>query len=279
MGIWKDGAQVALALGFDFDAETLWLGRDPENARRPGTLSMGAFGARVGVPEILQLLREEGLRATFFVPGWVAENWPQAAASICEDEHEVGHHGYLHEWVKPDEPGRSEEVLVRGLEALDRVLGVRPTGYRSPAWEAGEDTLRLLVEYEFSYSSSFLDQIMPYRHRLDGRETDLVEIPVSWTLDDAPWFLFSVRAPVRNIYPSSMVEEVWREEFQAIYQKGGVVNLTMHPQLIGRPSRILMLRRFLDFARSYPGVWIAPVGEVAAWWAERNPRDGGECRG
>ncbi len=276
MGMWKDGAQVALMLCFDFDAETLWLARDPGNAHRPGTLSMGAFGARVGVPGILDLLKDQELKATFFVPGWVAENWPGEAVSICEQGHEVGHHGYLHEWVSPGDTGRSEEVLVRGLEALDRVLGVRPEGYRSPAWETGEDTLRLLAEYGFSYSSSFLDHIRPYRHCLDGRETDLVELPVSWTLDDAPWFLFSVRAPVRNIYPSSMVEEVWREEFHGIYQEGGLVNLTMHPQLIGRPSRLLMLRRFLDYARSYPGVWIATGREVAAFWKDQNPQEGRE---
>ena len=254
---------------FDFDAETLWLSRDPDNARRPGTLSMGAFGARVGVPGALRVLRERGITATFFIPGWVAERWPQAAESILDGGHEIGHHGYLHEW-SGDDPEAEREILVRGLESLDRVLGVRPRGYRSPAWETGQNTLQLLEEYGFCYSSSLQDDIRPYHPTVDGRPLDLVELPVSWTLDDAPWFLFSVRAPVRNIYPSSVAEEVWREEFHGIYREGGLVNLTLHPQLIGRPSRLEMLGRFLDFAATYPGVWTATGSQVADWWSRHS---------
>lgn len=270
MGRWKDGAQIAVMLTFDFDAETLWISRDPANAKRAGTLSMGAFGARVGVPLILDMLREYDLHATFFIPGWVAENWTAEAQQIRDAGHEIGHHGYLHEWVDPDYPEREEEVLVKGLEALDRVLGVRPIGYRSPAWETSVNTLRLLEKYGLFYSSSFLDDLLPYRHVVDGRTSRIVELPVSWTLDDAPWFLFSVRAPVRNIFPSTTVEEVWREEFHGIYQFGGLFNLTMHPQLIGRPARLQMLRRFLEYVLGFPGVWVATGSEIAGWWAEHD---------
>ncbi len=128
MGTWKHGAQAALVMTFDFDAESLWISRDPVNAKRLGTLSQGAFGARVGVPLILALLRRRGLKATFYIPGWVAERWPDVACRIRDEEHEIGHHGYLHEWVDPDNPERKEEVFRLGLEALERVLGVRPIG-------------------------------------------------------------------------------------------------------------------------------------------------------
>lgn len=268
MGIWKDDAQVAVMLTFDFDAETLWISRDQVNLKRAGTLSQGAFGGRIGVPLILKLLRERNLRATFFVPGWVAEHWSDVVRQIRDEGHEIGHHGYMHEWVDPDDPRREEEVILRGLESLDRVLGVRPVGYRSPAWETSPNCLRLLQKHGFRYSSSFLDNLVPYRHTVDGHQSQIIELPVAWALDDAPWFLFSVRAPVRNIYPSTMVEEVWREEFQGLYSYGGLVNLTMHPQLIGRPARLNMLSRFLDYVGTFPGVWIATGSEVADYWGQ-----------
>lgn len=48
---WPNGARVAVMLTFDFDAETLWTSRDPDNAHRPGVLSQGRYGATVGVPK------------------------------------------------------------------------------------------------------------------------------------------------------------------------------------------------------------------------------------
>ena len=69
---WLGNAQCAVMLSFDFDAETLWLSRDPKNWKRPGTLSQGKYGATVGVPKILELLRDYEIAATFFVPGWTA---------------------------------------------------------------------------------------------------------------------------------------------------------------------------------------------------------------
>lgn len=266
MGKWKNGAQVALALTFDFDAETLWISRDPSNAKRPGTLSQGVFGAKVGVPLILRFLRERQLKATFFIPGAVVERYPDVCRQIVAEGHEVGHHGYMHEWVDPDRPDQEAEVMLKGLAALERVLGVRPKGYRSPAWETSENTLRLLVQHGFRYSSNFMDDLEPYRHVVDGQQTDLVELPVAWVLDDAPFTLFSVKAPSRPIFPTRHILEVWQEEFRGIYHYGGCCILTMHPQLIGRPSRLAMLGEFLDYVAEFNGVWIAPCHEIAEWW-------------
>ena len=96
---WPDGVQSALALTFDFDAESLWLANDPSHKRLPGVLSLGKYGAKVGMPKILELLRQEQLRATFFVPGWTAERYPHIVEAIVTDGHEIGHHGYMHENV------------------------------------------------------------------------------------------------------------------------------------------------------------------------------------
>src|SRR4051794_8709047 len=108
---WPDGKKIAVMLTFDFDAETLWLSRDPENAKRPGTLSQGTYGAHVGVPMILETLEMLGVPASFYVPGWTAEHHAGRVEMILKNGHEVGHHGYLHEWIDPDQPEREEEAL------------------------------------------------------------------------------------------------------------------------------------------------------------------------
>ena len=160
---WPHGARIAVTLTFDFDAETLWLARDPENAKRPGTLSQGTYGAKVGVPMILQTLREADLKATFFIPGWTVENHSQRAEMILREGHEIGHHSYSHRWSDPAFPDLETEEMERGLDALKRVLDVVPRGYRSPAGETSDNTIRLLIKHGFLYDSSLLDQINPYR--------------------------------------------------------------------------------------------------------------------
>ena len=263
---WPDGARCAVMLTFDFDAETLWLARDPVNAKRPGILSQGTYGAKVGVPKVVELLDEAGIKATFFVPGWTAERHTARVELILKHGHEIGHHSYDHVYVDPDFPQKEEEDLVKGLEALKRTVGVVPRGYRSPAWEMSDNMLALLSRYGFAYDSSMMDQIDPYRFPSRDGRPGLIELPVHWSLDDAPFVLFSVARP-RTIVSNEQILEVWKDEFREIYRWGGLFDLTMHPQLIGRPSRIAMLREFIAWMRTFPGVWFATAGEIADAWA------------
>lgn len=265
---WPNGARCALMLTFDFDAETLWLSRDPDNARRPGVLSQGIYGGKTGVPKILELLREEELKATFFVPGWTAEKYVDRLEAIVAGGHEVGHHGYLHEWIDPDFPEKEREALEKGLDALHRTVGVKPAGYRSPAGETSQNMIGLLKEYGFLYDSSLMDQVSPYRHTLPDGSEGPVELPWHWSLDDAPYALFAIKSP-RPIFTNEHILSVWKQEFMEIYRWGGLVNIVTHPQIIGRPSRLAMLREFIAFVRRYPDVWFATGREVAGAWAER----------
>ena len=267
---WPDGARCAVVLTFDFDAETLWLSRDPANAKRPGTLSQGVYGARRGVPMILQLLREEGLagKGTFFVPGWTAEKHTDKVEAILRDGHEVGHHGYLHEWIDPDFPDQEVEALDRGLEALQRTVGIRPEGYRSPAGETSENMIRLLAERGFLYDSSLMTDVFPYRHELDDGTAGPIELPWHWSIDDAVYSLFAIKTP-RPFFTNEHILAIWKAEFLEIYRWGGFFNLLTHPQVIGRPQRIAMLREFLQWLKTFPGVFIGTCSEVAQAWADR----------
>ena len=187
--MWLNNQKCAVLLTFDFDAELLWTTSYPAT---PSYLSRGAYGARVGVPRILELLKRYGLVATFFVPGATAVKYPHLMEQIVAAGHEVGHHGYLHEHPAKLNLEEEREVLAKGFEALESVTGKRPIGYRSPAWDLSPNSLQLFQEAGFVYDSSLMaDDFTPYPLEVDGQVTDIVEIPVSWELDDAPYYLFN----------------------------------------------------------------------------------------
>ncbi|MCC7104271.1 MAG: polysaccharide deacetylase [Chloroflexi bacterium] len=258
---WPDGAQCAVALTFDVDAESLWIGRDPENAHRPGVLSQGAYSPKVAVPKILELLARYGIKGTFFIPGEDVDAWPDAPRQIDAAGHELGHHGYHH--IRADTSKLDVEVdaFDRAFRAYEKAVGKRPVGFRSPSWDFTANTLRLLAERGFHYSTNMMDQVTPYIHP----GTSIVELPVQWTLDDAPFFTFGLGERTRPIAPAAHAFQVWLEEFEGIYAWGGLFNLTMHPQMIGRPGRMLMLERLIQTISRYPNVWFATCLEIADW--------------
>lgn len=251
---------VDVVVSLDFDAEEVWIGADPANATRPGVLSQGTYGAKVAVPALLALLDRLDLPASFFVPGRVAERYPQRVREILAAGHEVGHHGYTHTSPARLTPEQEEDELVRGLDVLHG-LGATVTGYRSPAWDFSPHTLDLLVRHGFSYSSNLMDDVRPYRHA----DHDLVELPVHWTLDDAPHFWFTNGGTWnKTIRSAAEVQAIWREELVGYRALGGLYMLTLHPQIIGRPGRLLMLEEFLRWVRDQPGVRFRRAGDVAA---------------
>jgi peptidoglycan-N-acetylglucosamine deacetylase len=269
---WPNNMKSVTALTFDFDAETLWISRDPTNINRPGTLSQGTYGAKVGVPSILQLLREMGgIPATFFVPGWTAERHTAVVEAILKDGHEIAHHSYSHKWIEPTDPDGELEEMDKGLDALKRAVGVRPLGYRSPAGETSPNLFRLLEERGFKYDSSMLDAINPYFHKVGSNPRSLVELPWSWSLDDAVYALFSVKSP-RAIMTNSHIFEIWTDEFRDIHESGGFFNLVMHPQVIGRPSRLRLLRKMISFIQETAGDTFLTCHNVAQAYRDQVDR-------
>jgi peptidoglycan-N-acetylglucosamine deacetylase len=284
----SDAPASTVCLTFDFDAISLWIG--PFAARSPSMISRGEFGA-VGCERILRLLEREGLPATFFVTGHTAETYPDLVRAIAAAGHEIGHHGYLHENpLALESPEREREVLQRGLEALDRVAGVRPVGYRSPSWDNSPWTIELLLEQGFRYESSLMgndytpywcrvgDIIQPNGPYLFGNEVDLVEMPVSWILDDFPHFEYvTLREAGINrpgLSAPSTVEEIWRDDFTFMRREvpAGVFTLTMHPQVIGRGHRMLMLERLIGWMREHPGTQFSTLGAAAEAFRTASPR-------
>jgi peptidoglycan/xylan/chitin deacetylase (PgdA/CDA1 family) len=252
------GARAAAALTFDFDAEEVWIGEDPDNACRPSVLSQGTYGAKVAVPLILDLLARHRIDATFFVPARVAESHPERVREIVDAGHELAHHGYTH--TSPTQLTREQEEgeLVKGLEIL-RSFGTEVVGYRSPSWDFSASTEEFLQRHGFAYSSNFMDDLRPYRRQ----GTSLVEVPISWVLDDAAHFWFDGTTWTKKISTASEVREIWEGEFRGYHQLGGAFVLTMHPQIIGRPYRLEMLDLLLRWMRNFEDVWWATCRELA----------------
>ncbi|MFP4170259.1 MAG: polysaccharide deacetylase family protein [Methanomassiliicoccales archaeon] len=274
--MWKNGAKCAACLTFDCDSDISWknimrrTGAVQGENYSPVVLSMGQYGANVAIPRILRLLDEQGIKGCFYVPGMLAEERPELIKEIDRRGHEIGHHGYAH--LNPsrlDERGEREE-MDKGLEALESVIGRRPRGYRAPAFDISTRTLDLLVEKGFLYESNMMANDSPYLHELkNGR---IVEIPFHWLTMDWTHFAFNFFPPLEyqsGISSQEKVYDIWSEEFEGLREEGALFNIVMHPQAIGRPSRLRMLKRVIELMKSKGDVWIATPEEIAEQWLER----------
>lgn len=255
---WPDGVKCPVVLSFDLDAELLWnvwLTEEPS----PIDISQGVYGPRVGLPRILAMLKRQGVRGTFFIPGAIAERYPEAAKSVGSAGHEIAHHGYLHEDCSKLTRDEEREMLTRGSDALSKVTGFRPKGARLTL---GKTTTSNLDELGFTYESTLMDDDQPYRLRLEGRESHLVELPVTFAFNDTSYFAYTFGLAKPFLTPRE-VEGVYRDEFDAMYKEQKYCMFMLHPQVIGRPSRLDMLERTVEYMKSKPGVWFATALEVA----------------
>ena len=246
-----------VCLTFDFDVMTGFIAR---GMTTPTPVSRGEFGL-VGLLRILELLSTHDLRATFFVPGIVINMFPDACGRIAAAGHEIGHHGYTH--VPPASLSREqeEEGILKGNEAIKRIYGKTARGYRSPSWDLSPHTIELLLAHGFVYESSMMgndytpyyarqgDQIRLEEPCVWGATTTLIEMPVSWALDDYPHFEF-LRTPsyvMQGLMNAQSVLQNWIDDF--VYMQRtmdwGVLTYTMHPYVIGRGHRMLMLERLI----------------------------------
>lgn len=263
---WPVGIRAAACFTFDLDAESPILFEHPEAAGHLDVMSHQAYGPRTAVPRLLRILDRQAIRATFFVPGYSAEQWPDAVRSIRDAGHEIAHHGYLHESSRGADPETEERRLLRGLEALDAVAGLRPTGYRAPMWELSYALPAILARHGFRYDSGLMDADHPYRLAAspEAGAATLIELPVHWSLDD--WEPYNYLPGITGsgvIASPADVTARWTLELEALVGEGGLFMLTNHPFVSGRASRAAALEALIAHAKAIDGLWIATAAEIA----------------
>lgn len=260
---WPAGKKSAASFTFDVDAESAVLFSSPGSEHRAGVMSHQSYGPLVGVPRLLDLLDRVGIKSTFFVPGYTALRYPKVVKDIAAAGHELAHHGFMHETLEGVDVETETKYLIRGLEALEQVAGVRPVGYRAPMWEPSYDTARILHEHGFLYDSTMMDADYPYEYYVaDG--SSIVEIPLQWALDDWEQYCFIPDVSgVGLIESPTKAIEMWKLEFEAMHEIGGCFVLTNHPFLSGRPSRAKALEGFIQEVADDSSVWVTTLEEIA----------------
>jgi peptidoglycan/xylan/chitin deacetylase (PgdA/CDA1 family) len=259
---WPDGARCAFALSFDSDHETNEL-RD--GGKSIGRLSWGQYGARVGVPRIAALLARHDVRVSFYVPAVTALIYPEEQQSLVAAGHEIGIHGWIHELnsILPYEAER--DLMLRASDTLTKITGVRPVGLRTPSWDFSPSTLRIQKEMGLLYDSSLMADEDCYELLLHGEPSGVIEMPVEWVRDDAVYFMMNRFQAQRPYTPPTDVFDIFRREFDAAYDEGGIFQLTCHPHIIGYRSRIWILDELIRHAKAKKDVWFATHEEVVRW--------------
>lgn len=269
--VWPNGKRIAVMVTFDFDAEL--LRKSVIGKRKIGfsDTSRGQYGPDEGLKRCLDMLARQNLHTTFFVPGRIAEVYPDKVKAIADAGHELAYHGYLHE-AAVDMPAAEEEANMAKSEALlEAISGKKVVGYRGPLDLLPNCALELMAKRDYVYGSTLKDCDWAYIHE----NYPIVELPTEPTLDDFSWFYFSYadEATITCSYPVDYVYDVWKDNFDELANEGDkVFVLKLHPQLIGRSSRVRMLERFIAYMKAN-GAWFATCVEVAeyvkAFYAKR----------
>ncbi len=288
--------EIFVSFGVDIDAVAGWLG-SYGGEDSPDDISRGLFAGEVGVPRILELFRREGLTQTFFWPGHPIETFPEQFDACVAAGHEIGVHGYSHE--NPIAMTREQEsaVLDRCIDLIEKRAGRRPTGYVAPWWEFSPVTNELLLERGITYDHSLMHRdFEPYYVRVGdswtkidysrpadtwmeplvrGRETDLVEIPANWYLDDLPPMMFVKTSPNSHGFVNPRdIEQMWTDQFDWVYreQDYAAFTMTIHPDVAGRPQVLMALERIIAHIKGHDGVQWVTFDEIAQDFLRRSPR-------
>lgn len=288
--------EILVGFGIDVDAVAGWLG-SYGGEDSPDDISRGMFAGEVGSMRLLDLWDKLGIKTTWFVPGHSAETFPEQMKEVAKRGHEIGIHGYSHENPIAMTPEQEEAVLDKCIELITELSGKRPTGYVAPWWEFSNVTNELLLKKGIKYDHSLMhNDFSPYRVRVGdkwtkidysakpeewmkplerGEETDLIEIPANWYLDDLPPMMFIKKSPNSHGFVNPRdIEQMWQDQFDWVYENMdyAVFPITIHPDVSGRPQVLLMLERLFKHMASHEGVKFVTMNEMADNYDAKFPR-------
>lgn len=271
-----------VCLTFDHDHVSGLIARGMTS---PTAISRGEYDIVV-IPRLVALLERYGIKGTFFTPGHTIDSTPAAVTPYVEAGHELAHHGWTHRLPVNLSRDEEEEEIVRGNESIKRISGRTARGYRSPAWDLSPHSIDLLLKHGIQYDSSLMgnDYDCYYARQGDvaelmkplvrGRETALIEMPISWSLDDYPAFEY-MRLPNGSVQQGLMnataVLENFVDDFTYMTRvcDYGILTYTFHPHVIGRGHRMMMLERLVQRLIEGGAVFMTMEAAMQDWLARR----------
>ena len=267
---WPDKKRIAVMMAFDLDAETMWTTHGDGSTAHMTNLSRGAYGPKQGVPRILDMLDSHQVKATFFIPGVVAEHYPEVVKEIARRGHDIGFHGYLHEESTKTTYEQEDATMRHSEKIIYDLTGQKIAGHRAPGGVIHDYSLRLFLEHGYIYSSNWRDSDAPFLHQIDGKTVPLVELPKDSIFDDTAYDFYTDAAPERyGLKSPDEMFEIWKDEFDSLAMEGRMINFVLHPQFVGRASRVQMLSRLIGYMKSH-GAWIDTNRAVASWVLKEN---------
>ena len=267
---WPDNKRIAVMMAFDLDAETMWTTHGDGSTAHMTNLSRGAYGPKQGVPRILDMLDSHQVKATFFIPGVVAEHYPEVVREIARRGHDIGFHGYLHEESTKTTYEQEDATMHRSEKIIYDLTGQKIAGHRAPGGVIHDYSLRLFLEHGYIYSSNWRDSDGPFLHQIDGKTVPLVELPKDSIFDDTAYDFYTDAAPERyGLKSPDEMFEIWKEEFDSLAVEGRMINFVLHPQFVGRASRVQMLSRLIGYMKSH-GAWLDTNRAVASLVLKEN---------
>jgi peptidoglycan/xylan/chitin deacetylase (PgdA/CDA1 family) len=253
---WPDGARVAVCISFDVDNELL---QRPNLL--PVPLSVGEYGATTSLPRILNVLDRHQVPATFFIPAMNIMLHPEMVPSIVARHHEIGVHGWIHEfWPGIGDVAKERQLLNQSIEYLTKAAGKRPVGVRAPGSGFSPHTFDLIRQAGFLYDSSLLAADEPYEISSNGQPSGVIELPISEVGND---YVYYGEAANGSLPSPDAVFAIYKAEFDLAYEERTMFILTQHPHVGGRRSRIVQLDRLITYIKSKPGVWFGTMEQVA----------------
>jgi peptidoglycan/xylan/chitin deacetylase (PgdA/CDA1 family) len=271
-------ARHLVCITFDFDAMSGFIARGMTS---PTPISRGEFGADVATARILELLKKYKIPTSWYIPGHTLETYPERCKQVFDAGHEIGHHGWTHVPPALLTREKEEEGLVRANEQIKKLTGRYARGYRSPSWDLSAHSVELLLKHGFVYDSSMMgDDYTPYRVRqgdvielekpaVFGKATKLIEMPISWSLDDYPHFEFvrTKESILPGLMNTELVLENWINDFVYMKQimKWGVITYTFHPFVIGRAGRMLLLEKLIKKLKAGGAIFTTLENAVAEY--------------
>lgn len=176
------------------------------SSANPTDVSRGIFGATVGIDRLLNLWDKYKIKTTWFVPAHSIESFPSQLAKVRDAGHEIGLHGYTHEFVSTLSEEQQRGVLDKSIKVLTDFTGKKPRGWTAPAWSTSKAAIKLLEESGIVYDHSFMHHDCQMYYVPDLSETyvetnvekpasewmqpmselkasSVVEVPANWHLD------------------------------------------------------------------------------------------------